>query len=78
MNNTIITNTATITGVTAALLLALNLNMFITAYVLFFFSSMLWSIYAFRTSNNQLLIMSLIFSFINLIGMSDILYKGTS
>jgi ribonuclease PH len=68
-NDTTITNTATITGITAALLMALNLNLFILAYSLFITSSVLWSIYAYRNNNRQLLIMNIVFSLINLIGL---------
>jgi len=68
-NNTAITNVATVTGVIAATVMALNLNMFVFAYCLFITSSILWSIFAYRTSNNQLLIMNLIFTLINLVGL---------
>jgi len=69
MNDSLITNVATVTGVTAALLMALNLNMFFIAYLLFVTSSILWAIYAYRNRNNQLLVMNIIFSIINLIGL---------
>ena len=69
INETTITNTATITGVTGALLMALNLNMFILAYSLFITSSVLWAIFAYKNKNKQLLIMNVIFSLINLIGL---------
>ena len=68
-NETAITNTATTTGVAAALLMALNLNLFLVAYVLFVISSILWAVYAYRNNNRQLLIMNVIFSLINLIGL---------
>jgi hypothetical protein len=68
-NETTITNTATVTGVAAALLMALNLNLFILAYSLFITSSVLWSVYAYRNNNRQLLIMNVIFSLINLVGL---------
>jgi hypothetical protein len=68
-NETAITNTATVTGVAAALLMALNLNMFVLAYVLFIISSVLWSIFAIRNSNRQLLAMNIIFTLINLVGL---------
>ena len=66
-NETTITNTATVTGVMAAILMALNLNQFVLAYSLFITSSVLWSIYAYRNNNRQLLIMNIIFSLINVI-----------
>jgi len=69
MNDSLITNIATVTGVAAALLMALNLNMFFIAYLLFVTSSILWAIYAYRNRNNQLLVMNIIFSIINLIGL---------
>lgn len=69
MNNTIITNIATVTGITAALLIALNIDMFVFAYIMFAISSVLWAIFAFRTSNKQLLIMNVVFSSINMIGI---------
>jgi len=68
-NEKAITNTATITGITAALLMALNLNIFILAYVLFIISSVLWAIFAWRNNNKQLLVMNLIFTAINLVGL---------
>ena len=68
-SDTTVTNTATTTGVAAALLMALNLNMFILAYSLFIASSLLWAIYAYRQNNRQLLIMNVIFSLINVVGL---------
>jgi len=67
-SNTLVTNTATTTGIVAALLLALNINMFLVAYCLFLISSILWAIFALRTSNRQLLIMNVVFTVINAIG----------
>ena len=69
LSDTLISNIATVTGITAASLIALNLNLFVFAYSLFAFSSVLWSIYAYRNSNNQLLTMNVIFTIINLIGI---------
>jgi ribonuclease PH len=68
-NEATITNTATVTGVAAALLMALNLNMFVLAYTLFIISSVLWAIFAYRNENRQLLVMNLIFTAINLVGL---------
>lgn len=68
-NETAITNTATVTGVSAALLMALNLNLFVIAYSLFIISSVLWAVFAYRNSNRQLLIMNVVFSLINLVGL---------
>lgn len=68
-NETAITNTATITGVVAALLIALNLDLFILAYTLFIISSVLWAVFAWRNNNRQLFIMNLIFTAINLVGL---------
>lgn len=68
-NDTTITNTATVTGVAGALLMALNLNVFILAYSLFITSSILWALFAYKNKNNQLLIMNIIFTVINLIGL---------
>ena len=68
-NNTAITNSAATTGVAAALLMALNLNMFTLAYSLFIISSVLWSAFAYRTSNRQLLTMNIIFVIINVNGL---------
>jgi len=68
-SNNYITNTATTTGITAALLLSLNINMFLVAYMLFLTSSILWAIFAQRTSNKQLLVMNIVFSIINTIGV---------
>ena len=68
-NETAITNTATTTGVVGAVLMALNMNLFTVAYLLFTISTVLWSIYAYRNSNKQLLIMNIIFSLINLVGL---------
>jgi hypothetical protein len=69
LNDTVVQNTATTTGVMAALLMALNLNMYIIAYSLFIVSSVLWAIYALRNSNRQLLIMNVIFTLINTVGL---------
>jgi hypothetical protein len=69
MNNSLISSIASVTGVIAAILLALNINMFLVAYVLFLISAILWAIYSIRTSNNQLLIMNAIFIVINSIGV---------
>ena len=49
--------------------MALNINMFIIAYILFIVSSIAWSIYALRVHNKQLLTMNVIFTIINLIGL---------
>jgi ribonuclease PH len=68
-NETTITNTATVTGVAAALLMALNLDMFVLAYTLFIISSVLWAVFAFKNNNRQLLVMNLIFTAINLVGL---------
>jgi len=68
-NQRTIDNTATTTGVSAALLIALNLNMFLVAYILFTISSVLWSISAYRSNNRQLLTMNVIFTVINTIGL---------
>jgi len=68
-NETAITNTATTTGVVGAVLMALNMNLFILAYLLFTISTVLWSIYAYRNSNKQLLVMNIIFSLINIVGL---------
>ena len=68
LNDTVITNSATTTGIMAAMLMALNLNMYIIAYSLFIVSSVLWAVYAFRNSNRQLLIMNVIFTMINTVG----------
>ena len=69
LNDTVITNSATTTGVMAALLMALNLNMYIIAYSLFIVSSVLWAVYALRNNNRQLLIMNVIFTLINTVGL---------
>jgi uncharacterized integral membrane protein len=69
LNNKIITNLATSTGIVAALLLALNINQFILAYILFLISAILWTIFAVRDGNKQLLIMNIVFAIINTIGL---------
>ena len=68
-NETAITNTATTTGVMAALLMALNLDMMVLAYILFIISAVLWAVFAHRNNNRQLLTMNLIFTAINLVGL---------
>ncbi len=65
----LLTNTATTTGIVAASLLALNINMFLVAYVLFLVSSILWAVFALKTNNTQLLIMNVVFSIINTVGV---------
>jgi len=69
ISETFITNSATTTGVTAAMLMALNLDLFMLCYTLFITSSILWSIYAYNNDNRQLLIMNVVFSLINLVGL---------
>lgn len=68
-NTKLITNSATVTGIVAALLLALNINQFILAYILFLTSAILWSIFAIKDNNNQLLTMNIVFACINIIGL---------
>jgi len=68
-NQTTIANVATVTGVTGALMLALNINMFVLAYALFTTSAVLWSVFAYRDNNRQLLTMNIIFGVINVIGL---------
>jgi len=68
-SDTTVTNSATTTGIIAALLMALNLNMYILAYSLFITSSLLWAIYAYRQNNRQLLTMNVIFTLINIVGI---------
>ena len=69
ISETVITNSATTTGVTAALLMALNLDLFVLCYSLFITSSILWAIYAYNQDNRQLLTMNVIFSLINIVGL---------
>lgn len=67
-NDKVITNIATVAGILASILIALNIGMFILGYVLFGISSILWSIYAYKNKNKQLLVMNLFFTFINCVG----------
>lgn len=60
---------AMITGVIGALLIALNINMFILGYSLFLSSSILWIIYSVRTRQMNLFLMNFVFTIINLIGL---------
>lgn len=61
--------TATTTGIIAAVLLALNIDMFLTAYILFFISASLWALYAYIVANRQLLVMNIVFVCINAMGV---------
>lgn len=56
-------------GVGGAIIVASNTNHFFIGYLLFLISSIAWIIYAFRTKQNNLLIMNIIFGFINAIGL---------
>lgn len=67
--NKSITNMATGTGIIAALLIALNINQFVLAYVFFLISAVLWSIFSIRDGNKQLLLMNVVFGIINMIGL---------
>jgi hypothetical protein len=67
-NDTAVTNSAATTGVFAALLMALNFDMFLLSYTLFIISSVLWVVFAYRNSNRQLLIMNIIFLVVDVIG----------
>jgi uncharacterized membrane protein len=58
-----------ITGVFGALLIALNIGMFLQGYILFMISSLTWVMYALRTSQKNLLILNIVFSAVNLIGL---------
>jgi len=69
MKEKILKNIALVTGVIGALLLALNIDMFVLAYILFGTSSILWAVFAYKNKNNQLLIMNVIFTIINFIGL---------
>jgi len=69
----LLTNTATVSGITAATLLALNIDMFLIAYLLFLLSSILWCIYALNIKNNQLFLMNITFTLINAIGVYNFL-----
>lgn len=57
------------TGVIGALFIAMNMNMFIIGYTLFLISSVAWVIYAFRTSQTNLMILNTVFGIINAIGL---------
>jgi ribonuclease PH len=68
-NDKLILNLATITGIVAALLLALNINQFILAYSLFLTSSIFWVVFSIKDKNHQLLTMNVVFACINIIGL---------
>lgn len=56
-------------GVLAAILLALNIDISKYSYLLFLLSSMLWTEYGIRIKHVELAIMNAVFSFINIIGI---------
>lgn len=57
------------TGITGALLIALNMDLFLLGYIIFLSSSVAWVIYAIRTAQKSLLTMNLVFGCINIIGV---------
>ena len=61
---------ASATGIAGALLLALNIGYRQLAYLLFTFSSLAWLSIAITIDNKPLLLMNLIFSAINIIGIT--------
>jgi len=65
----VLSTIGTVTGITGALLVALNMNMFVLGYTLFLTSSITWVSYAFMTKQTNLLILNLTFGIINLIGL---------
>ena len=68
LDNTIST-VASALGIIGALLIAMNINMFLEGYLTFLASAFLWSVYAWRADNRQLLVMNLVFTCINGIGV---------
>lgn len=67
--NKLLSTLAMITGVIGALLIALNINMFEVGYSLFLSSSVLWVVYSVKTKQMNLLLMNIVFTAINLIGL---------
>ena len=57
------------TGIIGALLIALNINMFLTGYLFFLVSSLSWIVYSYKTSQKNLLVMNIVFGVINAIGV---------
>ena len=70
----LIKNIAMVTGIIGASLMALNIGLFIPAYILFMTSSLFWSLYAWKTSNKQLLKMNVYFCLINFVGLIRFYY----
>jgi hypothetical protein len=68
MNN-ILSIIGTSTGIVGALLIALNMNMFVLGYALFLLSALSWIIYAVRTSQRGLIMLNSTFAVINAIGL---------
>lgn len=56
-------------GVIGAMMVASNTGLFFIGYTLFFLSSITWVAYAIRTKQMNLMIMNIIFGFINAIGL---------
>jgi len=60
---------ASLLGIIGAILLALNIGYNYEAYIIFFISSVLWSLVAFVTHDKPLLYMNIVFVIINIIGV---------
>ncbi len=64
-----LTKIASASGILGAILIALNINQFILGYCFFALSALLWSFYAYKTQNKELLYMNEVFLLINLLGL---------
>ncbi len=56
-------------GVTGAFFVASNAGLFVLGYVLFLTSSLSWVVYSIRTKQINLMIMNIVFTLINAMGL---------
>ena len=60
---------AALTGITGAILLALNVGYSYQAYIIFWISSTLWMLIGKKENDKPLLVMNIVFTIINTIGL---------
>ena len=69
MINKVLSTIGLLAGIIGAIMVASNTGLFFVGYSLFFTSSTAWMIYAYRTKQYNLIIMNVIFGFINAMGL---------
>lgn len=69
MLNKVLSSIGLWAGVIGAVIVAANIGLFHVGYTLFLTSSLAWIVYAHRTKQTNLMVMNIIFSFINAMGL---------